>query len=145
VARNDDVPDASLSGQFEKLRGRLRLPVRGDVVGRFGSPRGEGGSWRGVFIRAGEGTTVHAVAPGKVVFADWLRGFGNLVIVDHGSQYLSIYGNNQSILKHVGDSISSGDVIANVGATGGQSESGLYFELRFRGAPFDPLKWTALR
>jgi septal ring factor EnvC (AmiA/AmiB activator) len=98
-----------------------------------------------VFIRAGEGATVHAVAPGKVVFADWLRGFGNLVIVDHGSQYLSIYGNNQSILKHVGDSISSGDVIANVGATGGQSESGLYFELRFRGAPFDPLKWTALR
>lgn len=145
VARNDDVPDASLSGAFEKLRGRLSLPVRGDVVGRFGTPRGEGGSWKGVFIRAGEGTSVRAVAAGKVVFADWLRGFGNLVIVDHGSQYLSIYGNNQSVLKHVGDNVTSGDVIANVGATGGQSETGLYFELRFRGAPFDPLKWTSLR
>jgi len=145
VARNDTLPDASLTGQFEKLRGRLRLPVRGDIVGRFGSARGEGGTWKGVFIRAAEGTEVHAVAAGKVVFADWLRGFGNLLIIDHGSQYLSIYGNNQAVLRHVGDDVKSGDIVANVGATGGQPESGLYFELRHKGAPFDPLRWASLR
>ncbi|MBX6317060.1 peptidoglycan DD-metalloendopeptidase family protein, partial [Pigmentiphaga sp.] len=145
VARNTLVPDPSLTGQFEKLRGRLRLPVAGDVVGRFGASRGEGGTWKGVFIRAPEGTEVRAVAAGKVVFADWLRGFGNLLIIDHGSQYLSIYGNNQAVLRHVGDDVKSGDVVAQVGATGGQAESGLYFELRHRGAPFDPLKWVSLR
>ena len=145
VARNDSLPDASLAGQFEKLRGRLRLPVRGDIVGRFGAARGEGGTWKGVFIRASEGTEVRAVAAGKVVFADWLRGFGNLLIIDHGSQYLSIYGNNQSVLRHVGDDVKAGDIVANVGATGGQTESGLYFELRHQGAPFDPLRWASLR
>lgn len=85
------------------------------------------------------------MAAGKVVFADWLRGFGNLLIIDHGSQYLSIYGNNQSVLRHVGDDVKGGDIVANVGATGGQSESGLYFELRHQGAPFDPLRWASLR
>ncbi|MDX3907114.1 MAG: peptidoglycan DD-metalloendopeptidase family protein [Pigmentiphaga sp.] len=145
VARNSLVPDPSLTGQFAKLRGRLRLPVAGDVVGRFGASRGEGGTWKGVFIRAPEGTEVRAVAAGKVVFADWLRGFGNLLIIDHGSEYLSIYGNNEAVLRHVGDDVKSGDIVANVGATGGQSESGLYFELRHRGAPFDPLKWASLR
>ena len=145
VARNDAVPDASLSGNFERLRGRLRLPVKGEVVGRFGTARGEGGVWRGVFLRAGEGAQVRAVARGEVVFANWLRGFGNLIIVDHGGEYLSIYGNNQTLFKQVGDQISAGDVVAGVGATGGQTESGLYFELRHRGKPMDPLQWVSLQ
>lgn len=145
VARNDAVPDASVSGNFERLRGRLRLPVKGEVVGRFGTARGEGGVWRGVFLRAGEGTQVRAVAPGEVVFANWLRGFGNLIIVDHGGEYLSIYGNNQTLFKQVGDQIRAGDVVAGVGATGGQMESGLYFELRHRGKPMDPLQWVSLQ
>ena len=145
VARNDAVPDASLSGNFERLRGRLRLPVKGEVVGRFGTARGEGGVWRGVFLRSSEGSQVRAVAPGEVVFANWLRGFGNLIIVDHGGEYLSIYGNNQTLFKQVGDQIKAGDVVAGVGATGGQTESGLYFELRHRGKPMDPLQWVSLQ
>jgi len=79
------------------------------------------------------------------VFAEWMRGFGNLLIVDHGAGYLTIYGNNESVLKAVGDPVRSGDVVATVGASGGNPESGLYFEIRHQGKPFDPLKWASLR
>ncbi|NMG73142.1 murein hydrolase activator EnvC family protein [Aromatoleum diolicum] len=128
---------------FTQLRGKMRFPVRGELVGRFGAPRAEGGTtWRGVFIRAAGGTQVRAVAGGEVVFSDWLRGYGNLIIVDHGGDYLTIYGNNDALLKELGDSISGGDPIASVGASGGASESGLYFEIRHRGQPLDPLKWV---
>ena len=95
-----------------------------------------------MFIKAAEGSDVRAVAAGRVVFASWLRGFGNLIIVDHGSQYLSIYGNNQSLLKRVGDAVKGGDQIASAGNTGGIEESGLYFELRHRGKAFNPAGWV---
>lgn len=128
---------------FAQLRGRMRFPVRGELVGRFGAPRAEGGTtWRGVFIRAASGAEVRAVAPGEVVFSDWLRGYGNLIIVDHGGDYLTIYGNNDALLKQLGESINGGEAIANVGASGGGSESGLYFEIRHRGQPLDPMKWV---
>lgn len=144
--RNEATPDGSLAGAFAKLKGRLRLPVAGDLVGRFGASRGEGGtSWKGVFIRAAAGSEVKAVAAGRVVYAEWLRGFGNLLILDHGDQYLSIYGNNETLLKQPGDVVKAGDTIAHVGTSGGNAEPGLYFELRYRGQPFDPLKWAALR
>jgi septal ring factor EnvC (AmiA/AmiB activator) len=130
---------------FAQLRGKMRFPVRGELVGRFGAPRAEGGTtWRGVFIRAGDGLEVRAVAGGEVVFSDWLRGYGNLIIVDHGDDYLSIYGNNDALLKEVGDAISGGDAIASVGARGAAPESGLYFEIRHRGQPLDPLQWIRL-
>ncbi|MGB3430641.1 peptidoglycan DD-metalloendopeptidase family protein [Achromobacter sp.] len=125
------------------LRHGLSMPVRGQVQGRFGVDRPDGGVWRGVVLRAPEGTPVKVVAPGTVVYADWLRGFGNLIIVDHGQQYLTVYAYNQSLLKRVGDSVTGGDTIATVGATGGQVESGLYFEIRHRGAPVDPAQWLA--
>lgn len=125
------------------LRHGLSMPVRGQVQGRFGVDRPDGGVWRGVVLRAAEGTPVKVVAPGTVVYADWLRGFGNLIIVDHGQQYLTVYAYNQSLLKRVGDSVTGGDTIATVGATGGQVESGLYFEIRHRGAPVDPAQWLA--
>ncbi|MBD5802056.1 Murein hydrolase activator EnvC precursor [Azoarcus sp. Aa7] len=128
---------------FAQLRGKMRFPVRGELVGRFGAPRAEGGTtWRGVFIRAAGGSQVRAVAGGEVVFSDWLRGYGNLIIVDHGGDYLTIYGNNDALLKELGDNIAGGDAIASVGASGGGSESGLYFEIRHRGQPLDPLKWV---
>lgn len=128
---------------FADLRGRMRFPVRGELIGRFGAPRAEGGtSWRGVFIRARGGAEVRAVAAGEVVFSDWLRGYGNLIIVDHGSDYLTIYGNNDALLREVGDNIAGGDAIASVGASRGDGESGLYFEIRHRGQPLDPLKWV---
>jgi len=125
------------------LRHGLAMPVRGQVQGRFGVDRPDGGVWRGVVLRAAEGTPVKVVAPGTVVYADWLRGFGNLIIVDHGQQYLTVYAYNQSLLKRVGDPVAGGDTIATVGATGGQVESGLYFEIRHRGAPVDPAQWLA--
>ena len=131
--------------RFGQLRGQLRFPVRGELVGRFGAPRADGGTtWKGVFIRAGSGADVRAVAGGEVVFSDWLRGYGNLIIVDHGSDYLSIYGNNDALLKEVGEPVAGGDAIASVGAGGVGSESGLYFEIRHQGQPLDPMQWVRL-
>jgi septal ring factor EnvC (AmiA/AmiB activator) len=121
----------------------LHFPLRGDLVAKFGSKRGDGPNWKGLFIRAAEGTEVKAVAAGRVIFADWLRGFGNLIIVDHGAQYMTIYGNNQAVLKRAGDSVKAGDVIANAGNSGGNEQSGLYFEMRHEGRAFDPLAWLA--
>jgi len=138
------------NSQFAQLRGRLPMPVVGEVTGRFGAPRkvegaGTAPTWKGIFIRAPSGTGVHAVAAGQVVFADWLRGFGNLMVIDHGEAFLSVYGNNESLLRNVGDRVAVGDVVAAVGNTGGIEQTGLYFELRFQGRPFDPLKWVAAR
>ena len=98
-----------------------------------------------MFIRAPEGQPVRAIAPGQVVYADWMRGFGNLLIVDHGESYLSIYANNESLLKQVGDTVLTGEPIATTGSSGGNEETGLYFELRHLGRAFDPLRWVKLK
>jgi septal ring factor EnvC (AmiA/AmiB activator) len=119
--------------------------VRGTLAGRFGAPREGGGTWRGLFIKAGTGSDVKAVANGRVVFAEWMRGFGNLLIVDHGDAYLTIYGNNDSLLKQVGQAVKGGETVATVGNSGGNPESGLYFELRHQGQPIDPMKWASLK
>lgn len=138
--------EQSFSGDFAKQKGRLRLPARGKLANRYGAPRAEGGAtWKGLFIRATEGAKVHAVAAGRVVFADWLRGFGNLVILDHGDDYLSIYGNNQSLFRQVGDTVKGGEILAAIGNSGGNPESGLYFELRHQGLAIDPLKWVGFK
>jgi septal ring factor EnvC (AmiA/AmiB activator) len=126
---------------FAALRGKGKLPVKGELAATFGAKRADGPNWKGIFIKAGEGSEVHAAGPGEVIFADWLRGFGNLMIVDHGGQYLSIYGNNQALLKRPGDRVKSGEVIATVGNSGGNEHSGLYFELRYQGRAIDPLAW----
>ncbi len=140
----ESVADEGFVGRaFETLRGKLKLPTRGELAGRFGAPRESGVTWKGVFIKAESGQHVKAVADGRVVFADWLRGFGNLLIVDHGEGYMSLYGNNETLLKQVGENTQSGENIASVGATGGASESGVYFELRREGKPFDPMQWVA--
>jgi len=136
-------PPGAGDGTFPALKGQLRLPVRGELAGRFGGPRSVGStSAKGVFIRAAEGEPVRAFAPGRVVYADWMRGFGNLLIVDHGDAYLSIYGNNESLLKQTGDAVALGEPLATVGSSGGNEETGLYFELRYLGKPFDPLSWV---
>ena len=133
---------AAASGSFAALKGRMASPINGSVVARFGGRRGDGPTWKGNFIKAPEGAEVRAVAPGRVVHADWMRGFGNLIIVDHGDGYLSIYGNNQSLLKRPGDSVRAGEAVASAGNTGGNEESGLYFELRHRGKAIDPSGWV---
>jgi septal ring factor EnvC (AmiA/AmiB activator) len=145
---NERVPQRSSGdgGPFEQLKGRLRLPVRGELGNRFGSQRSDGGlTWKGLFIAARSGEEVRAIAAGRVVFADWLRGFGNLLIIDHGGAYMSLYGNNEALYKRVGEEIRGGDAIATVGNSGGNADSGLYFELRHQGKPLDPLTWVNMR
>jgi len=146
VAKNDHLPEDDFGGvQFSSLKGKLRLPVRGDVSNRFGATRADTGvSWKGLFIKSSEGNEVKSVANGRVVFADWMRGFGNLIIVDHGSGYMSLYGNNQALIKSVGERVNGGDTIASVGNSGGNESHGLYYELRRNSVPFDPLSWSRL-
>ena len=144
VAVNTETPVAFRSDKpFGALKGSLRLPVAGELMNRFGAPRDEGGlSWKGLFIRAAQGTAVKAIAAGQVVFADWMRGFGNLVIVDHGEGYMSLYSNNESLYKRVGERVQPGDPIASVGNSGGQPDTGLYFEMRHQSRPVNPLLWV---
>ncbi|MGB4924090.1 MAG: peptidoglycan DD-metalloendopeptidase family protein [Candidatus Nitrotoga sp.] len=145
VFNNDKLPDNRFDGKpFEQLKGKLTLPVMGEVVNKFGSARPDSTVlWRGLMLRAANGQPVKSVAAGRVVFADWLRGFGNLLIIDHGKGYMSLYGNNETLYKQVGDVLRGGDTVAAVGNSGGNEDSGVYFELRHRGEPIDPLKWVA--
>lgn len=127
---------------FKTLKGKLSLPVNGKQTNQFGVRRTENSlMWTGWFLRASANQAVKAVASGRVVYADWLRGYGNLIILDHGQGYMSLYGNNETIFKQVGDSLHTGDTIASVGNSGGNEESGLYFELRFEGKPINPTPW----
>lgn len=140
-ARASEAAATPQSG--EGLKKGLRWPLRGTLMARFGTNRPEGGIWRGVLIKARAGAPVHAVGGGTVVYSNWLRGFGNLLIVDHGEEYLSVYAYNQSLLKQVGDSVRAGDPLALAGSTGGQVDSALYFEIRHRGAAVDPLAFLS--
>ncbi len=134
---------ASLGGGGAGLKPGLRWPLKGQVMARFGTDRPEGGVWRGILLRATEGAAVQVVAAGTVVYANWLRGFGNLIIIDHGQQYLSVYAYNQSLLKQIGDEVQTGETIALAGSTGGQVDSALYFEIRHRGSAVDPVQLLA--
>ncbi len=132
-----------LSGQpFHELRGRLPWPASGKVANQFGALReGSDMRWQGINIDAREGEPVHTIHNGRVVFADWLRGSGLLIIVDHGDGYISLYAHNQTLLKTVGDTVKAGDAIATVGDSGGEQHAGLYFEIRHKGVPTDPADW----
>lgn len=144
LAVNTETPVAFRSDRpFSRLKGSLHLPVAGELMNRFGAPREDGGvSWKGLFIRAAQGSAVKAIAAGQVVFAEWLRGFGNLIIVDHGEGYMSLYSNNESLYKQVGERVQPGDAIAAVGNSGGQTDTGLYFEMRHQSRPMNPLLWV---
>jgi len=134
---------ASYGGAFSSARGKLPWPVNGRLLARFGDTRGGDAraKWDGVMISASAGTQVRAVHGGRVVFADWLRGAGLLVILDHGNGYLSLYGHNQSLLKSAGDIVKAGEAISTVGDSGGQDSAGLYFAIRQQGQPTDPAQW----
>ena len=136
VAIFEDIPP------FNSLKGKLDWPVEGKLFTRFGS-RKQGGKlkWQGVVIDAETGVEVHAVSGGQVVFSDWFRNLGLLIIIDHGDGYMSLYGYNQSLLKKTGDWILPGEIIALAGDSGGQLRSGVYFEIRNNGAPVNPAKW----
>ncbi|WP_051252189.1 murein hydrolase activator EnvC family protein [Ferrimonas kyonanensis] len=134
----------SLDG-LSKLKRKLPWPISGRVKQGFGNHRQGQLRWNGMLIDAKEGRNVEAVAPGQVVFADWLRGYGLVVVLDHGDDYLSLYGHAQSLLKEVGERVESGEVIALSGRSGGQLDSGLYFEIRHRGLAVDPAPYLKRR
>lgn len=129
--------------KFKQLKGKLRWPSSGTISARFGSLRKNSGNlkWKGVVIKTEAGGTVKAVAYGRVVFADWLRGFGMLIIIDHGDGYMSLYGHNEQLHKKLGDWVQAEEVIATSGNSGGQLATSLYFEIRHKGKPQDPVKW----
>lgn len=141
-ALSDITPELEPPRSFEALRGRLPWPVSGRITRRFGTPRQDADlAWQGVVLEARQGQQVRAVAHGRVVFADWLRGFGQLVILDHGGGYMSLYGHNESLLREPGEWVNPGDALATVGDSGGHARSGLYFEIRHDGRPQDPARW----
>ena len=140
----DIPPDAGDIKQLRQLKGKLLRPVKGRTQNRFGKQR-KGGNlkWQGITINARAGTPVRAIHHGRIAFSDWLRGFGMLVIIDHGDGYMSLYGHNESLYKDVGEWVESGEIVATVGESGGQSRSGLYFEIRKNGKPLNPRQWLA--
>jgi len=139
-----DVPtNAGVRKSFRSQKGRYRLPVKGRISSRYGSRRGNTGlRWQGVIIRAKQGASVRSISHGRIAFADWLRGFGLMVIVDHGAGYMSLYGHNDSLYVEAGDWIEAGEEIASVGQSGGRKKPALYFEIRHDGKPTNPLRWV---
>lgn len=138
---SEDFPvDVAPGKTFAQLKGQLPWPVRGKLLKRFGAKRSEV-SWDGVVIAANEGDSIQAVGSGRIVYADWLRGYGLLTIIDHGNGYMTLYAFNQSLYKDVGDWVEPGDKIAAVGNSGGRSRAGLYFGIRKNGKPVDPVRW----
>ncbi len=136
VAVFEDIPP------FGSLKGQLDWPVQGKLLTRFGGNKREGKlKWQGVIIGADIGVEVKAISGGQVIFADWFRNLGLLMIVDHGSGYMSLYGYNQGLLKNTGDWVLPGETIALAGDSGGQLRSGVYFEIRNNGSPMNPAKW----
>lgn len=128
---------------FVQRRGKLPWPTEGELKHRFGNRRSASLNWDGWLIRAEEGKPVRAVHGGRVVFSDYLRGHGLLIIIDHGHEYLSLYAHNQVLLKEIGEWIHAGEVVARVGNSGGLEQASLYFELRHRGKPTNPAPWFA--
>ena len=140
------VPEPASTSQpgvrFSSMKGRLPMPLRATVRSAFGDVKtGSGMRWEGLLLAAAEGEPVHAIFDGRVVYADWLRGFGLLLILDHGEGYMSLYSHNSSLNKQLGDWVASGEIISFVGTTGGLSNPGLYFEVRYNGEPTNPLAW----
>jgi murein hydrolase activator len=141
-----DIPRQIEGAQpFAQRRGRLQMPLDGKLLGGFGARLGDGRPSQGWLIGGAAGTLVTAVAPGRVAFADWLKGYGLIVILDHGDGYMSLYAHNDSLMKEAGDWVGRGDALAGVGTSGGQSEPALYFELRQNGRPVNPKGWFASR
>ncbi len=137
-----DIPIPDTYRPFKEMRGKMPWPINGKRLNSFGAARaGSSVRWQGIQIAGKEGENVRAIHNGRVVYADWLRGAGLLLILDHGGDYLSLYAHNQSLLREEGDWVKAGEAVATVGNSGGQRQAGLYFEIRHRGKPTDPRRW----
>ena len=126
---------------LNRNKGKLNWPSKGKLAHRFGQRKHGGINWNGVLISASEGTSVNSIDNGQVVFADWLKGYGWVIVLDHGQGFMSLYGHAQTLLKDVGDMVREGESVALVGQSGGQADSGLYFEIRHKGRAVNPIKW----
>ncbi len=142
----DDIPSLPTEKPFKKQRGKLYWPARGKVRKLFNHWRSVGDvKWQGNIIRVREGTPIHAISHGRIAYSDWLRGYGLIVIIDHGDGYMSLYAHNQALLKEVGDWVENNEIIATVGSSGGLKQAGLYFEIRHNGKPDNPARWCKKR
>ncbi len=139
-AKREDAQPLAANQPFQHLKGKLPWPVKGKILHSFGSSR-SGSRWNGVLIKASEGTEIKAIAQGQVIFSNWLKGYGLLVIVRHDKKYVSLYAYNQSLYKEVGDRVDTGDILATAGSSGGREKAGLYFEIRNKDKPLNPRQW----
>ena len=126
---------------LNKLEGKLKWPVNGKIQHGFGHQKQGYLKWKGVLLTAQVGKQVNSIYNGKVLFSNWLKGYGLVTVIDHGNGYMSLYGHNQTLLKSVGDTVETGEPIALIGQSGGQNQSGLYFEIRYQGQAVNPNKW----
>jgi murein hydrolase activator len=139
----DKPPVPENNETFEARKGKLRLPALGTVTAKFGERRVDSNvPWEGIFISSDQGTSVNSIAGGTVVYSDWLRGFGNLIIIDHGEGYSSLYGNNEDLWAREGDQIEAGDQLGTVGNSGGNTGPGVYFEVRHNSKLLNPMEWV---
>lgn len=145
MAEFADIPDGIDAVDFRTLKGKLPWPADGTIRHRYGQRRQAEWKWQGIVLSGSAGDSVSAIAYGRVAFADWLRGYGLLIIVDHGNNFHSLYGFNDTLYRDVGDWVGPGEPLAGIGASGGQSEPGLYFELRQQGSPVNPESWLLKR
>ena len=141
IQHQQQIQQRKREQKFTSLKGRLPWPASGYLSKFFGSPKIGGVSWDGVLITAPEGREVKAIHHGRVAYSDWLRGYGLLMIIDHGEGFMTLYGHNQSLFKEVDEWVDAGEAIALVGNSGGQKNPGLYFSIRKEGKPTDPRKW----
>ena len=130
--------------QFSEMRGKLPMPVEGKILHNFGDQRGDGKlKWQGLFIEAKRGSPVKSIYPGTVIFSDWFRGLGLLIIIKHGDGFMSLYAHNETLKKDAGDIVNPDDLIATIGNSGGQQKTGVYFEIRVQGEASNPIDWFA--
>lgn len=144
-SRKTEKPGKPLSGKFPKLKGLLKMPVKGKVISRFGKYKNTEFNVMnfrsGIGIKAGKGDSIRAVYSGKVIFSSWFNGYGNMIIIDHGNHYCTLYAHAEEVFKKEGDRVEAGEVIATVGDTGSMTGPGLHFEVRHNGKSVDPMKW----
>ncbi len=140
-----DIPgNPAESRPFLAQKGKLPWPTKGKLLSKFGQPKGQGDlKWKGILIKADFGAPIQVISHGRVAFSDWLQGFGFITVIDHGNGFMSLYGNSESLFKQIGDWVAAGDIIATAGDSGGQPQSGVYFEIRSRGKPVNPAKWVS--
>ncbi|WP_340677513.1 peptidoglycan DD-metalloendopeptidase family protein [Paraglaciecola sp.] len=143
-AERESAKQNQIFSGLNGVKGKLLIPAKGELLKMFGRIRQGQIKWKGIIIKGQVGSPVIAVHQGKVLYADWLRGFGLVTVIDHGEGFMSLYGHNQALLKQAGDIVNAGETIALLGQSGGQTNPNLYFEIRHKGQPVNPTSWLNL-